>query len=83
MHELIVTVSDGKFTAEAKVFITVKKLPISTLKFRQNRYQATIRENSSTLRTIIMPSIDGNKLHEHLIFRIMTPTNLFKIARTS
>ncbi|XP_075679653.1 fat-like cadherin-related tumor suppressor homolog isoform X1 [Dermatophagoides pteronyssinus] len=83
LHEIFVTVSDGKFTAEAKVFINVKLLPISTLKFRQKRFQASIQENSSNLRTILMPNIEGNKLHEHLIYRIMTPTNLFKIARTS
>src|SRR5699024_3296226 len=42
-----------------------------------------ITENSSLVKTLVMPAIEGNKLHEHLIFRIMNPTEHFRIARTS
>lgn len=83
IYKLMITVTDGTFTGNATVIIEAKPIPISTLRFRQSRYQASIEENSSNIKIITMPAIEGNKLHENLIFSILNPTNLFKIARTS
>lgn len=78
-----VTAFDGKHTSTAKVFVHAKPLPRSSLRFRRDRYYGTITENSSLIKTVVMPGIEGNKLHEHLLFRIMNPTEHFRIARTS
>ncbi|KAJ6215568.1 hypothetical protein RDWZM_010068 [Blomia tropicalis] len=81
--ELIVTVFDGKFSNNATVVINVKMLPHSSLRFKDERYYGSIMENSSMIKTIVLPSIEGNRLHEHLVFRIMNPTDHFMISRTS
>ena len=78
-----VTAFDGKHTFTAKVFVHAKPLPRSSLRFRRDRYYGTITENSSLIKTVVVPGIEGNKLHEHLLFCIMNPTEHFRIARTS
>jgi protocadherin Fat 1/2/3 len=83
VYEMFVSVFDGKFTTEAKVTITAEPIPRSSLRFTQEKFFGHITENTLTVKTILMPTIEGNKLNEHLSFRILNPTNLFRIARTS
>lgn len=83
IYEMVVSVSDGKFTTEAKITITAEPIPPSSLRFTQSRFVGHIAENLQSVKTILMPTIEGNKLNEHLSFRILNPTQLFRIARTS
>ncbi|KPM03017.1 fat-like protein cadherin-related tumor suppressor-like protein [Sarcoptes scabiei] len=82
-HHLWVYVNDGEFESKAKVFIKVGALPTSSLQFLHSRFNVSISENLNNTYTVLIPKVIGNFLHEHLIFRIMTPTSFFKIARTS
>ena len=83
LYELEVSAYDGKHLTISRVLINATPLPRSSLRFKQDRFFGTITENSPTVKMIVMPTIEGNKLHEHLIFRIMNPTSHFRIARTS
>ena len=82
-YEMVVSVTDGKFTTEAKITITAEPIPPSSLHFTQDKFVGHIAENTHSVKTILMPTIEGNKLNEHLSFRILNPTHLFRIARTS
>lgn len=83
VYELNVTAFDGKFTSTAMVIITARPIPRSSLRFRENRFCGSVRENSSQVRTVLTPTIDGNKLHENLLFRILNPTTHFRIVLTA
>ena len=83
VYEMFVSVFDGKFTTESKISITAEPIPRSSLRFTQDRFIGHITENTHSVKTILMPTIEGNKLNEHLSFRILNPTHLFRIARTS
>lgn len=83
IYEMNVTAFDGKFTSFAKLIVNAKAIPRSSLRFRNKRFYGSILENSTLIKTVVMPTIDGNKLHEHLLFKIMNPTDHFKILRTS
>jgi len=65
------------------VSITAEQIPRSSLHFTHEKFAGIITENTASVKTILMPTIEGNKLNEHLSFRILNPTSLFRIARTS
>ena len=83
IYEMVVSVFDGKFTTEAKISITAEPIPLSSLRFTNEKFVGHIPENTPSVKTLLMPTIDGHKLNEPLTFRILNPTQLFRIARTS
>ena len=76
-------VSDGKFTAQAKLNIFVKKSDNSGLAFSRTRYYATVLENSTKSDVVLVVNVLGSALNENLKFRLLNPTDLFTIGSTS
>ena len=80
---LDLAVSDGKFTAQAKLNILVKKSDNSGLAFSRTRYYATVLENSTKSDVVLVVNVLGSALNENLKFRLLNPTDLFTIGSTS
>ncbi|XP_017769468.1 PREDICTED: fat-like cadherin-related tumor suppressor homolog isoform X4 [Nicrophorus vespilloides] len=83
MHKLQVRVSDGKFSNVAKVYIRVEQSENSGLIFQKPVYEGNIVENSTKPTTVCVVNVLGSALNEHLEFRILNPTNMFKVGLTS
>lgn len=81
--KLQLRVSDGKFSSVAKVNIRVEKSENSGLNFQKNVYTGAIMENSTKVTTVAVVNVLGSALNEHVIFRILNPTDKFEIGSTS
>ncbi|XP_065170403.1 fat-like cadherin-related tumor suppressor homolog isoform X3 [Atheta coriaria] len=82
-HKLQVRVSDGKFSSVTKIYIRVEQSENSGLIFQKASYEGSIMENVTKPATVCVVNVLGSALNEHLEFRILNPTNLFKIGLTS
>ena len=83
LYEMNVIVSDGIFNVEAKLTVIAEKLPKSSLKFTHDKFTGHILENSNEMKKILSPGIEGIKLNEHLSFRILNPSENFRIDKIS
>ncbi|CAK6442579.1 unnamed protein product [Pipistrellus nathusii] len=82
-YELTVRASDGRFASLAAVKIHVKESRESPLRFTQDSYAATVKENSTEARTLAVIAAVGNPMNEPLFYRILNPDRRFKMSRTS
>ncbi|XP_076056118.1 FAT atypical cadherin kugelei isoform X2 [Oratosquilla oratoria] len=82
-YRLKVTVSDGQFASSTTVHISVQGVPTSRLRFSQEKYFASILENSTKVHTVVMVQVLGSELNEHLHFKILNPSPMFTIGTTS
>lgn len=82
-HKLIVRVSDGKYFSTATVNINVENSENSGLVFQKPFYEGAIYENSTKISTVSVVNVIGLALNEHVEFRILNPTDMFKIGLTS
>ena len=82
-YRLQVRVSDGKFSSMAKIYVKVEQSENSELVFQKSVYEGSIVENSTKITTVCVVNVLGSALNEHLEFRILNPTNMFKIGLTS
>ena len=82
-HRLSVSVSDGEFTDLCKLNIAVKKSDNSGLAFSKSKYFASVLENSTKTDVILVVNVLGSALNENLEFRLLNPTDMFSIGKTS
>lgn len=82
-YRLQVRVSDGKFSKVAYVNINIETSENSGLVFQKSIYEGSISENSTTITTVTVVNVLGSRLNEHIEFRILNPTDMFKIGITS
>lgn len=82
-YKLHVRVSDGKFSKVAYVNINVETSENSGLIFQKQIYEGSILENSTKITTVTVVNVLGSTLNEHIEFRILNPTDMFKIGLTS
>ncbi|XP_076257504.1 FAT atypical cadherin kugelei isoform X3 [Rhynchophorus ferrugineus] len=82
-YKLHVRVTDGKFASVAKVYIRVDESDNSGLVFQKPFYEGSIVENSTKITTVCVVNVLGSALNEHIDFRILNPTDMFTIGRTS
>lgn len=75
--------SDGKYSKVAYVNINVETSESSGLAFQKQIYEGSITENSTKISTITIVNVVGAALNEHVEFRILNPTDMFKIGLTS
>ena len=80
---LHVRVSDGKYSSVAQVNVAVEESANSGLIFQKNVYEGTIVENSTKITTVAVVNVLGSALNEHIVFRILNPTDMFVIGPTS
>ena len=82
-HSLSLSVSDGKFSAQAQLKINVRKSDNSGLAFSKPKYFASVLENTTKSDVILVVNVLGSALNENLRFRILNPTQMFAIGETS
>ncbi|XP_062826337.1 protocadherin Fat 2 isoform X2 [Anolis carolinensis] len=82
-HELTIRASDGLYTTNALVRINFVEAQGSSLRFGQDLYTATVKENSTEVQTLIVLDVNGNKLNEPLFYSIMNCTEWFRIIQSS
>lgn len=80
---LHVRASDGKFSSVAQVHVNVDKSNNSGLIFQESVYEGSIIENSTKITTVSVVNVLGSALNEHIVYRIMNPTDMFTIGTTS
>lgn len=82
-HKLQVRVSDGKFSSITKLYIRVEQSENSGLVFQKPVYEGSVIENSTKIATVCVVNVLGTALNEHVEFRILNPTEMFRIRLTS
>lgn len=82
-YKLHVRVSDGKYSTIAYVFVRVENSENSGLVFQKAIYESSVVENSTKIQTVCVMNVLGTALNEHIEFRILNPTDMFKIGFTS
>ncbi|XP_038610870.1 protocadherin Fat 1 [Tachyglossus aculeatus] len=82
-YELTVRVSDGRFSDTTVVRVLVRQGPVGPLHFSQLSYKATVLENSTEPRDVVMVTLPGRPINEPLIFRILNPDDRFRLGPTS
>lgn len=75
--------SDGKFTSTATVNVYVETSEKSGLQFQKSIYDGFITENSTKITTVTVVNVIGAALNEHVEFRLLNPTDMFRIGLTS
>ncbi|XP_015270777.1 PREDICTED: protocadherin Fat 2 [Gekko japonicus] len=82
-HELTVRAGDGLFKTNALVRMNFIKAQNSTLKFDQDLYMATVTEDSTDIKTLVVLGVTGNQLNEPLLYSIMNEKERFKMIHSS
>jgi protocadherin Fat 1/2/3 len=82
-YKLHVRVSDGKYSTIAYVYVNVENSENSGLVFQKPIYENSVAENSTKIQTVCIVNVLGTALNEHVEFKILNPTDMFKIGLTS
>jgi protocadherin Fat 1/2/3 len=82
-YKLHVRVSDGKYSTIAYVYVRVESSENSGLVFQKPIYESSVTENSTKIQTVCVMNVLGSALNEHIEFKILNPTDMFKIGHTS
>lgn len=79
-HRLRVRVSDGLYSATARVDIRVAEADNSGLAFQKADYYGSVVENSTKPTTVAVLNVLGAALNEHIEFRILNPVDGFEVG---
>lgn len=82
-YKLHVRVSDGKYSTISYVYVNVENSENSGLVFQKPMYENSVAENSTKIQTVCIVNVLGTALNEHVEFKILNPTDMFKIGLTS
>lgn len=82
-YKLQVRVTDGTFSNVATVLVNVETSENSGLVFQKAIYEGSIMENSTKITTVTVVNVIGSALNEHIEFRLLNPTDMFRIGLTS
>uniref|UniRef100_A0A8C8SUZ8 FAT atypical cadherin 2 n=1 Tax=Pelusios castaneus TaxID=367368 RepID=A0A8C8SUZ8_9SAUR len=82
-HELMVRADDGLYKSTALVRIHLTEPPVTALKFEQDLYAATVLENSTDIKTLILLGVRGNQLNEPLFYSLLNGKEKFKMIQSS
>ncbi|KAM7357712.1 FAT atypical cadherin kugelei isoform 3-T4 [Cochliomyia hominivorax] len=82
-YTLHVRASDGLFSTITQVAVNFEKVENANFLFQKDTYEFSTSENSTKISVIGIVNVIGNFLVENVEFRILNPTNLFEIGKTS
>lgn len=82
-YRLGIRVSDGKHSRVATVHVHVETSEHSGLQFQRTVYDGSIVENSTKTSVVTVVNVIGSALNEHVEFRLLNPTDMFRIGLTS
>lgn len=63
--------------------VIVEKSENSGLVFEKEIYEGVIFENTTKITTVKIVNVLGSDLHEHVLYSILNPTDMFVIGSTS
>lgn len=82
-YQIQVRVTDGKYISAANVNVRVESSENSGLVFQKSVYNGAIQENSTKISQVTVVNVIGAALNEHIEFRLLNPTDMFRIGFTS
>lgn len=82
-YVLHIRASDGIFSAIARLYVNTKQIINPKFVFQKEGYVFSTTENSTKISTIGIVNVIGNSLAENVEYRILNPTILFEIGKTS
>uniref|UniRef100_A0A670Z7Q3 FAT atypical cadherin 2 n=1 Tax=Pseudonaja textilis TaxID=8673 RepID=A0A670Z7Q3_PSETE len=82
-HEFTIRAGDGLYVAGTLVRLHFTEPQDSILKFDQDVYLATVKENSTESQIIIVLGVIGNQLNEPLFYSILNGTEWFRMIPSS
>uniref|UniRef100_A0A8C4Q145 FAT atypical cadherin 1 n=1 Tax=Eptatretus burgeri TaxID=7764 RepID=A0A8C4Q145_EPTBU len=82
-YDIVVSVTDGKFSENTTVTIITKQDSNSGLAFSQSLYYGSVLENSTRRQMVAIILAVGTQLNEPLVYRVLNPEKRFEIGRTS
>lgn len=78
-YRLRVRASDGRYSATARVDVSVRELDNSGLAFQKADYYGSVVENSTKPTTVAVLNVLGAALNEHVEFSILNPVEGFEV----
>lgn len=75
--------SDGLHSTITQIDIVLENVHNSRITFRKARYEFYTIENSTKIAVVGLVNVIGNMLYENIMYRILNPTILFEIGKTS
>ena len=81
--DLEVKVSDGLYDATATVQVNVIKTVDTTIKFSKDIYEAHVKENDASVKTLTVIQVAEKALNEQYQFSLLNGHDNFEIGRTS
>ncbi|XP_019361654.1 PREDICTED: protocadherin Fat 2 isoform X1 [Gavialis gangeticus] len=82
-RELTVRASDGLYQSTALVKINLTETQVTGLKFDLDLYTATVVENSTDQKTLVVLGVQGHQLNEPLFFSLLNGKEKFKMIQAS
>ncbi|XP_061091766.1 protocadherin Fat 2 isoform X2 [Conger conger] len=82
-HTLFIKASDGLFKDTAIVKINITNITMTSLRFEQKFYAATVMENTTSSKTLAVVRASGSYLNEPLFYTVLNPGGLFSVIQTS
>lgn len=82
-RELTVRASDGLYKSTALVKINLTETQETGLKFDRDLYTATVVENSTDQKTLVVLGVQGHQLNEPLFFSLLNGKEKFKMIQAS
>lgn len=71
------------YSAILQVDVIIEVSENSGISFRKSRYELSTVENTTKISTVGLINVVGNLLFENVEYRILNPTKLFEIGKTS
>jgi len=78
-----VMATDGSYSATALVTISVQEQNSQSLVFSENRYTASILENSTKQMNVLVVRVTNTPMSHHLSYSILNPNKFVKVHPTS
>ncbi|XP_029439205.1 protocadherin Fat 2 [Rhinatrema bivittatum] len=82
-HELTIRASDGLYKSTTLVKINVMEAQEMMLRFDHALYTATVTENSTDIKTLIVLGVLGYQLNEPLSYSVLNDDEKFRIISSS
>lgn len=82
-YNLTIQAVDGTTVSTAVAEVFVQDVPQSPLSFMQDKYWASVYENSTKEINVVVLGVKGQPLNSHILYSILNPNENFEIRTTA
>ncbi|KAF6280643.1 FAT atypical cadherin 2 [Rhinolophus ferrumequinum] len=82
-RELTIRASDGLYQDTALVKISLTQALNTSLRFDQDVYRATVKENSRDKKALVILGVQGNHLNDTLYYFLLNSTDMFCMVKSA